>query len=212
MIRHRVGLDPSPVIIEGITVTSLPRTLIDIARTSLLDRAVTMFDHALWSDALGGRPPQVSKAEIQSVMDELRSLRGLGKAQRALAFADGLSGSPAESFCRVQFMAIGLPAPVLQKEIFDERGSIGFVDFYWPELDLVVEYDGRGKYGEGRKFQLGISAERVLWEEKIREDRIRRVVSGFSRLINGVVTNRSALAQHLRPFGLYPPSRFRPRK
>lgn len=202
--RHRVGLDPNPFSIDGVTVTSLPRTLIDVARTSPFDRAVTMIDYALRGlTAAGERTYKVERADVHTALHESGTLRGLGKAARALAFADGLSGSSAESFCRVQFMAIGLPPPVLQKEIFDERGSIGYVDFYWPELDLVVEYDGRGKYGEGRNFQRGISSERVLWEEKVREDRIRRVVRSFSRLINEAVGNRAALVQHLRPFGLH---------
>jgi hypothetical protein len=209
--RHLVGLDDQPTVIAGITVTSLPRTLVDIACGSPFIRSVTMLDYALGSSGNSDSSPRnalATRDDVHSVLDSLGTYRGLVRARRAIDFADGRSGSPAESFARAQFLAIGYPAPVLQKEFFDERGSIGFVDFYWPELDLIVEYDGRVKYGEGRAFQRDISAERVLWEEKVREDRLRRVCTGFARLTREVVRDLPTLVSYLRPFGLQP----RPRR
>jgi hypothetical protein len=146
----------------------------------------------------------VTKADLRAEMDALAPYRGLVRAAGPIDFADGLSGSPAESFGRVQFHALGLPAPELQVEFSDERGSIGFADFYWRELDLdlVVEVDGRSKYGAGRRYQTGMSIEQIVLAEKDREDRMRRVVTSFARLDWAQLQNRHSLAARLRSYGL----------
>jgi len=92
----------------------------------------------------------------------------------------------------------------LQVEIVDEAGSIGFVDFYWRHLGLACEYDGPLKYGVNRQFQRDISVEQLLWKEKVREGRMRRVVRGFVRLTAEIVRDRRGLAEYLLPFGLAP--------
>jgi len=148
--------------------------------------------------------PAVRKHQLLQALGSLLPYPGSARARLAIDFADGCSGSPAESFCRVQFHALGLPAPELQVEISDEFGSIGFADFYWRHLGLVCEYDGRSKYGAFRQFQRNISAEQVLWQEKVREDRMRRVVKGFARLTSETVRDRHALADYLRTYGLVP--------
>ncbi len=65
----------------------------------------------------------------------------------------------------------GIPRPKRQQEIFDASGLIGRVDFWWPELRTVGEFDGRVKYG--RANPSGRPPEDVLWDEKRREDRLR---------------------------------------
>jgi len=205
--RHGMGLDPGCLEIDGVTVTSLARTLIDMSCTTTFVRAVAMVDDGLrlpregdprW--ALG--IPGATKDELDAEMARLSPYRGLVKAAAAIEFADGGSGSPIESFARVQFRALGLPAPELQVEFLDERGSIGFADFYWRELDLVVEVDGRSKYGAGRRYQTGMSTEQIVLAEKDREDRMRRVVTSFGRLTWPQIKDRRVLATRLRPFGL----------
>ena len=207
--RHGLGVDPAPAAIDGVTVTSLRRTLVDIACAVPLVRAVAMLDEAL-RPARKGEPrwelglPLVTKAQLLATMSDLAPYRGLVAAHRAVEFADGASGSPAESLCRVQFHALGLPAPELQREFFDEQGSIGFADFYWRELDLVVEIDGRSKYGADRHFQRGASLDELVWLEKQREDRMRRVVTGFDRLGWETVNDRRGLAMRMARHGLIP--------
>lgn len=52
-----------------------------------------------------------------------------------------------ESLSRVRIAEVGLPAPVLQFEVFDEHGVwIARVDFAWPESGVVGEFDGAVKY------------------------------------------------------------------
>jgi len=99
-------------------------------------------------------------------------------------------------------LALGYPDPELQVEFVDEEGSIGFVDFFWPELGLIGEFDGRSKYGEQRRYQRNITLEQILVSEKEREDRLRRVSRSFVRLDWAKVSDRRRLAAYLRPHGL----------
>jgi hypothetical protein len=97
---------------------------------------------------------------------------GVRAARRMVHFLDTRSESPGESVSRVRMHLDGLPAPELQQEIHGPDGRvIARVDFLWRERRLVGEFDGRVKYG--RLLRPGQSAEDVLFEEKLREDRIR---------------------------------------
>ena len=205
--RHGLGLDPSPVRLDSVLVTSLDRTLLDMSCSTTFGRAVTMLDDALRPTRAGDprhgwdvRLPTLDG--LKSALAELLPYPGSARAGLALDFATALSGSPGETYSRVQFHALGLPAPELQVEFFDADGSIGFADFYWRHLDLIGEFDGASKYSAARRYQRGISLEQLLLEEKAREDRMRRVARSFARLRWPVVNDRRALAAYLRPFGL----------
>jgi len=207
ILRHGLGIDPHGTEVDGVAVSSLARTLVDVACTSPFVRAVAMIDQALRPER-EGEPrwglgiPLLTTGELSDVMDDLGPYRGLVSARRAVAFADGGAGSPAESFGRVQFHALRLPPPELQVPFSDDRGLIGYADFYWRELDLVVEVDGKAKYGQNRHFQKGVATDELLWREKQREDRLRRVVRSFDRIDWDTIADRRALAARLSQHGL----------
>jgi hypothetical protein len=57
-------------------------------------------------------------------------------------------------------MAAPLPAPRLQAELRGVDGRfLARVDFYWPDLGVVGEADGRQKYTDD-----------ALWQEKLRQE------------------------------------------
>lgn len=140
--------------------------------------------------------------DFQRAFDERASQRGAVKAQSVIEFASPFAESPGESFARVQFLALGYPTPELQVEFFDDAGFAGTVDFYFSELDLIVEFDGAAKYGAKREFQRELTLEQILIKEKDREDRLRRLVRSFARINWSIASDRRVLANHLRPFGL----------
>lgn len=200
--RHALGTDGSAAVHDGVTVTSLPRTVVDMACSTSFVRAVAMADAALGNPhgttALG----TTTAEQLRGVADELEPYRGLVRARRVLEFATASSGSPGESFARVQFHALRLPAPELQVPFFDEDGYIGTADFYWSALRLIGEFDGMSKYGPRRRFQRGLTAAQIVQTEKAREDRLRRVSSGFVRLTWALTSDRQRLAALLRSHGL----------
>ena len=138
---------------SGLPATSLARTVLDIGRAHGFLDAVVAADAAL---ARG-----LDRGELAAAGEVMAGWPGMRPAMRAAAFADGRSGSAAESLSRVRFAEHGLPAPQLQVRLTDAEGLVGFADFCWP--GVVGECDGRLKYADPE----------ALWAEKRREDRIR---------------------------------------
>ncbi|MBP1300477.1 hypothetical protein [Curtobacterium sp. 1310] len=93
--------------------------------------------------------------------------KGRTKAAAALGMGSALSDSPAESVCRVRFRLLGTPEPVQQHVFSRARDRTAVVDFWFPDQGVVVEVDGRAKYGDGA------DAAAAHWQEKQREDFIR---------------------------------------
>ncbi len=91
----------------------------------------------------------------------------------------------------------GLPAPVPQWEVSDDGGKlIGRVDFGWPELRTVGEFDGRLKYG--RLLRAGQSAADAVFDEKIREDALRGQGLAVVRWTWADLDTFDAVAERLR--------------
>lgn len=80
---------------------------------------------------------------FQRVLDASAGARGVRTARRVLAVANPLAGSPMESVLRWILHEAGLPTPVLQHRVLGARGEfLGEVDLAWPELHVLVEFDG----------------------------------------------------------------------
>jgi hypothetical protein len=160
-------------------VTTLVRTLIDIASTATFPNAVAALDWGLRPQSKNV-PPRLTREDLLDCADRLGLSRGRSNLMRALDFANPLAESAGESFSRVVIHQLGFPAPELQKEFFDDRGFIGRVDFWWPDHNLVGEFDGVAKYIRD-DYTRGLSPAQIVIAEKIREDRIRATGPGFVR-------------------------------
>src|SRR5918993_132714 len=113
-------------------------------------------------------------AELAAAAAEVpRRVRGRPAALLVTELADARSMSPGESLSRAAMFRLNLPRPDLQVDVEDAEGLVGTTDFGWP--GVVGEFDGRSKYGIPEGADPAAAAE-VLWREKRREDRLRRVV------------------------------------
>jgi hypothetical protein len=146
-----------------VRLTSAARTLVDCAREWPLDDAVIAMDAAL----LAGRS---SLAEVQATAAAVHHWPGAARATRAAALADGRAESPLETRGRLRIVGAGLPTPELQVEIRSAGRPVGVVDAWFEEAAVAVEFDGRIKYADPWRDR---SPERVLWDEKRREDELR---------------------------------------
>jgi very-short-patch-repair endonuclease len=128
----------------GAKVTTVPRTVVDLARHSTFMSAVVTADSALRSDC------GITKARLIAVCDACAGWPGIRKARRAVDFADARAESVLESCARVIFHEHGLDPPELQFTITspDFRYT---VDFYWPRHRVIAEADGEVKYSEPRR-------------------------------------------------------------
>lgn len=160
-------------LVDGVQVTSVPRTVVDVARTVGFEQAVVVADAALEAGL-------ADETVLAAALARWRRWPGLPAARRAIGFATRGSGSVGESRSRVAIAMAGLPAPVLQWEVRRTDGSfVGRVDFGWPRQRTVGEFDGRIKYG--KLLGPGQDPSDVVYEEKLREDALRAEDLGVVR-------------------------------
>ena len=199
--RHVPGSDSEPVVIDGIRVTSLARTVVDIARWPGFSRAVVVGDAALNDKTRQNlaAPAFVDDDILHAELQGGRTRYAASRAHDVLTFLDGRSASPGESVSRTSIWRAGLPPPVLQQAF-----SPWFVDFWWPDSGLIGEFDGDAKYLDQR-FRAGRSPAEVFLDEKAREDSLRRRSRGFARWGWDVARSPSALASRLLHAGLRSP-------
>lgn len=163
---HVAPMAPGEIVrIRGVQVASLARAIADLTRTLPFEEAVVAGDHACHS--LGLTPAEVANALVR-----LRGRRGASRGLSTTAFFDGRSESPGESRSRVILSQLGLPTFDLQFEVRDHHGRfVGRADFALPEQRVLGEFDGKVKYG--RYLRPDQDAGDAVFEEKLREDRLR---------------------------------------
>lgn len=159
----------------GHLVTTLERTLWDLATGSPPAAALAALDVGIrprLQSPLGGLFDGVPPEELRERFAARSPARGSRNAATLASFCDARSGSPGESLSRWNIHALGFPRPELQVPFPRDDGGVDIVDFDWPAHRTFGEFDGRGKYLRD-EYTAGRSADQVVWEEKLREDRIR---------------------------------------
>lgn len=165
VIGHAGPLDPSEVeVVDGIRCTSLLRTCVDLAWSRSFEVAVAAADECL-------RRKLITPDRLRQEFESRETRRGRASAARALAFANANSDSGGESWCRCRLSELGTPVPVQQQEFSDGRGFIAFVDFWFPDHGVIVEFDGDQKYMNPR-FSRGLTPAEIVANERKRERRL----------------------------------------
>ena len=149
------------VTVDGIPVTSLGRTIVDLARTEPLLSAVIAGDAALKCC-----DPEELDAELQRA----RGWKGVARARRAVSLMDGRSENPGESQSRIILRENGFDVES-QVEILDSDGrTLARVDWLVDGV-VVCEFDGKAKYT--RYLRPDENPGDVVFREKVREDAVR---------------------------------------
>jgi hypothetical protein len=176
--------------IDGVVVTSPARTVVDLARTVPFEHAVALADAAIHAEL-------VNPLELGDALRRARGWPGVPAARRVMGFADGRAESVGESRSRVAMLAHGVPTPRPQWTVCTSSGAfVARVDFGWPELATVGEFDGRVKYG--RSLRPGQDPAEVLYQEKLREDAIRACGWSVVRWIWSELPEFTAVISRLR--------------
>jgi predicted transcriptional regulator of viral defense system len=192
---HTAPLDPAEiVVVGGLPVTSLARTVADLARSLPFEQAVVIADSAMSPK----RADRIDQTDLAEALERASRWPGSPAARRVMAFANGLSESVGESRSRLAIAAAGLPLPVLQWEVraTGTGAFVGRVDFGWPELRTVGEFDGLVKYG--RTLQPDQDPVEVLVAEKRREDALRAEDLGVARWMWSDLPRFGPVAARLR--------------
>jgi hypothetical protein len=183
---HRATLAPEQLReVDGALVTSVARTVLDIAREQGIDAAVVTGDAALNARA-------VTADQLDEALAGQLLWPGRLAAARTVELITPGSESPLDSLSRLRMADWGLPPPTLQQQIGDNQGwFLGRVDFYWDEFGVVGEADGEAKYDgldavlaekrrQSRLLETGLQVVRWGWRDLRRFDLVAaRLRSAF---------------------------------
>ncbi|QWC84126.1 type IV toxin-antitoxin system AbiEi family antitoxin domain-containing protein [Nocardioidaceae bacterium] len=155
-------------------VTSVARTVCDIARYDGYDAGIVAADRALRD----GLP----REELERVVSGMRNWPGVRAVRAVVEDADQGAENPGESLHRVVISRLGWGRPRLQVRVTD-GGRTAYVDAM---LGChAFEFDGFGKYARAQTAETGDAPASVVFEEKRREDwlRSRPEIAGLSRSV-----------------------------
>jgi very-short-patch-repair endonuclease len=140
---HRADLQEDEVVRRGsLPVTSPARTWRDLAGRLEPAALLAVTDQLLARRCTGD--------DLQEALDRRPKGRGSARARIVLPLGDRRAESPMESVFRWLMHQAGLPAPVLQHRIFTaDQVFVGRTDFAWPDVKLLVEFDGDGHRERG---------------------------------------------------------------
>ena len=169
LLVHRKPLPEAHVTSrDGIPVTSLLRTVLDLATVLPLRRLANAFEQA---QVLHHLPPEPLAAEVLC----RRGYRGNARLRRILSGA--VDPARVRSILELRFLrmcdAQGIPRPLVNEPI--GRWTL---DFFWPEFGLVVETDGhafhrtaaaqrRDALKDRELGRLGLDVVRLTWADVV---------------------------------------------
>jgi len=153
--------------LNGIPVTSVPRTVFDLAAMSTLhqlEKALNemevqgITDKLSIPDLLERYPGKRGSAKLRKLLGDEAAVRGVTRKELEECFALLLKGTD-------------LPRPRLNVDLA-VRGRFFEVDCLWAEQRLIVELDGRATHGTDRAFENDRERDRLLLIEGWRVMRV----------------------------------------
>jgi hypothetical protein len=166
---------------HGVRVTTATRTVVDLARIVPFMNGVVTADSAL-------RMGRTTDFGLAQMLRSCARWPGIDKARRVVAFSNELAESALESCARVVFAEAGLPPPLLQVSIANDRGEfVGRADFYWQQYRTIAEADGMAKYDDPRRAR-----EQIRRDIRLRDARFKVVHFTWAELFRtpGLVVER----------------------
>lgn len=199
------------VTVRGRLVTDVPKTVIDVCRSKVSENGLAVADAALRS--------YCSMDELTAILRDYPRSPGNKRARDILAIANERTESIGESLTKNCIIKAGIaggsgaggsgagvggvagvggiagakhecPPELLQQvEFRDGSQFVGRVDFFIPDLNLVIEFDGVTKYAANSVK----ATERVLVREREREKRLRNMGLEVHRLVWKDVINEACV-------------------
>jgi hypothetical protein len=174
----------------GLVVTHATQAVLEAATLLPVEAGLVSADSA---QHLG----LTSRDELARRFGQLHRWPGTQKLHLVVSLADGRAESVGETRTRFLCWRENLPRPVLQYAVCDANGVlIGHADFAWPDHGVLMEFDGKQKYG--RLLRPGADPTDVVFAEKRREDLMREITGWwFIRLIWADLQHPSATAARI---------------
>lgn len=172
--------DGDTTTLGDLAVTSLDRTLIDVARAEGFETAMVAVEAAFARIGWGDRRVEYDREAVEhrrrSLLERIRGMpavRGVRRASAVLASASGRSHSVGETLSRLRLEELGFQH--IRQQVRIEHGVGWFdMDFGLDDIEAWGEFDGRIKYVDP-SMRGGRTADEVVVSEKRREDIVRAV-------------------------------------
>jgi hypothetical protein len=152
---------------HGFWLTGPARAVVEVACTEGAEAALVQANHFLHRG-------EMTLEELRSQARRADRWPGSLRHHPLLLLADPRIESVGETRSDLLFWRTGLPRPELQHEVRFPDGTVAArVDFAWPALRVIVEFDGMEKYHRFRRP--GESIELMVEREQRREDLVREL-------------------------------------
>lgn len=173
-------------------MTTMARTIVDVARNHSADAALGMADAA-------ARAGLLAPEDLFTALHESGYRAKLAAPRLVGLLVDGRRESVGESRTALVCHRLGITALVPQYVVVDDSGMfVARVDFADPSRKIAIEFDGLAKYD----MQDGLSRREVLEQEKKRQERLMALDWRVIRLtwsdLNDPRRYRAALVPLLR--------------
>ena len=180
--RHRVADLPAQDVrnMRGLRITSVARTICDLAATESARDTEHAFQEALYREVVTGRA-------LTAVLDREPRRRG-ASVIRALLADPRLTRSEKERLLLRLIKQADLPTPRTNVPLHGYKA-----DIYWPEQGLVVEFDGWQAHGHRLAFESNRKRDQILVANGLR---VLRVTD--RHLTNEPIAVVARIAQALR--------------
>ncbi|MCZ9883325.1 DUF559 domain-containing protein [Arthrobacter sp. B2a2-09] len=146
VIGHRVTAAVNEVeSVDGIRLSTRPRTWLDMARLLPLNDLVCMGDELIRipRQALEGRDtPFANLDELRALVERHPNLQGVVRARQALELMRVGADSAPESLLRLAMLDAGIPEPELQLKLRTDDPFSPSADLAFRQRRVAIQYDG----------------------------------------------------------------------
>ncbi|MEV8147743.1 DUF559 domain-containing protein [Arthrobacter sp. NPDC080073] len=146
VIAHRVIAAVNEVeSVDGIRISTRPRTWLDMARVLPLNDLVCMGDELIRvpRQALEGRDtPFATLEELRALVERHPNLQGVVRARQALELMRVGADSAPESLLRLAMLDAGIPEPELQLKLRSDDPFSPSADLGFRQRRVAIQYDG----------------------------------------------------------------------
>jgi hypothetical protein len=142
VVGHRLQIESRDVTaIGGIRLTSLERTVLDLAATLSDEEFLAAVDNTLWV-----RRPEGARStpeKLAEAWERFPGNRGRVRAAELLPLGIGMSDSPPETIIRLRFLRAGLPRAIANLDIRDPAGRfVARPDLQFADYRMAFDYEG----------------------------------------------------------------------
>jgi Protein of unknown function (DUF559) len=146
VVGHTVAMAEGEVeLVDGIRISTRPRTWLDMARVLPLKDLVCLGDELIRlprKELEGREAPFATVEELRALTDRHKNLQGIVRAREALDLMRVGADSAPETLLRLAMLDAGIPEPELQLTLREADPLSPSADLGYRRRRVAIQYDG----------------------------------------------------------------------